>query len=173
MNALRNWTITKAVRLLIVLISVCILILQELYINIGEFTTTNHVIRVSPWISYSCGILIALILFFVDAQKFWSKVARNSALLICFVMFVSSVHFFVLNASNGEVREYWSGVRIAEANLVGINDEAYCYTTTAFMFQLNGKRNGQKASYFRGVWPSNISDADLKNELIEFEPCSK
>ena len=61
---------------------------------------------------------------------------------------------------SGSTQEYWAGWRVADVD-TGADDD-YCYRMNGRTFELRGLRYGTRFTYWRGIWPTDFSEAELK-----------
>jgi hypothetical protein len=116
-------------------------------------------IQVGSWVPYLTGMAVIVVATFAAYVRITPIVVV--LLVVLTSLFLMSLRTVEFDALAGVIEEHWAGVAVSSAELVGLDDQGYCYDPRALTIQFQRKGTSQQFSYFRGIWPSRYSDDDV------------
>lgn len=142
-----------------------------LCIGVKEFSFLADVMHVKIWLTFAlCSILLISLIFAIKK----GGLSRTKWLIISAVLiphYLLAMRTIVFSVMDGTVQEYLAGVSVSKTMLPKMESQGYCLQIDTFSFRLIAMRDKEEIVFFRGVWPSILSEQSLSSGLSTFEKC--
>lgn len=127
-------------------------------------------VRVSSWVPYVTGAVVIAIAARALFVRFNAAAAIVEVLALG--LFCLSLHTVEFDSLTVKLTEHWAGECLSSYELTALNDEGYCYDSRWFSIGFRKNGTAQEYVFFRGVWPSRFTDADVLR-VAGIQPCRR
>jgi hypothetical protein len=123
-------------------------------------------VRVYAWAPYLTAILSIGGIFYSTRKSGTQRLAWTVVGCVALLLFALSMRTLKFYAADGAMDENIPSYTISHTSLTGINEQHYCYRSSAINLELRPSTTGSTVRVFRGLWPSVFPDSSVKQAFM-------